>query len=263
MSLIQINAERPPIGPEIIGHIGSWPISNSLMMIWLITLLTILVGWYLSRHSRLRPSKGQVIAEMIYEQMYNLIGQLTGNDFYTAKLFPLIGTLFIFIGLANLLTLFIPFLGAISYAGQPLFRTATADFNTTLSLALAMVLMVQVISLRHWGVLGHLGKYFQFSALWHGFKQGFGKGMMSIIDFLIGLLDIVTEVARVISLSIRLFGNMFAGEMLAIIIIGFIAYGLPAIWMAMGLLVGVIQAMVFGSLTAAYYMLALPEEKQT
>ena len=80
---------------------------------------------------------------------------------------------------------------------------------------------------------------------------------MGIINFLIGLLDIITEVARVISLSIRLFGNMFAGEMLTVIILGFVAYGLPVVWMSMSLLVGVIQAMVFGSLTAAYYMLAV------
>jgi len=74
---------------------------------------------------------------------------------------------------------------------------------------------------------------------------------------LIGLLDIVSEFAKVISLSLRLFGNMYAGDVLAAILLGTLAIAVPAPWLAMNLLVGVLQALVFGALTAAYYSLAV------
>lgn len=80
---------------------------------------------------------------------------------------------------------------------------------------------------------------------------------MAIIDFIIGLLDIVSEFAKIISLSLRLFGNMYAGEILATLILGSFAYVIPIAWTSMSLLSGVIQAIVFGSLTTAYYMLAV------
>jgi F-type H+-transporting ATPase subunit a len=79
---------------------------------------------------------------------------------------------------------------------------------------------------------------------------------MAIIDFFIGLLDIVGEATKVISLSLRLFGNMYAGQVLAIIILGFFSIVVPSIWLAMNLFVGVLQAVVFASLVASYYMLA-------
>ena len=86
---------------------------------------------------------------------------------------------------------------------------------------------------------------------------------MAIIDFLIGLLDIISEFAKVISLSLRLFGNMYAGEILASILLGAFALMVPAPWLAMNLLVAVIQAIVFGSLCAAYYTLAVQNDEES
>ena len=84
--------------------------------------------------------------------------------------------------------------------------------------------------------------------------------MLAIIDFLIGLLDIISEVAKVISLSLRLFGNMYAGEVLAGVVLGAFALIVPTPLVAMSILVAVLQAVVFGSLTAAYYTLAVQKE---
>lgn len=261
MNPLQITTDRPGIQPDVIFHIGNFPVSNSLLMIVLILLLCLPFIWYTSRRLNLKPSKLQNAIEVAYNGMYNLIYQLTGSDKYTQRLFPLIAGIFVFIGLANLLSIVIPFLTSITYRSVPIFRTPTADFNTPFALAVAIIIMIQIISIKKWGILKHMGQYFQFKQVWQGFKHGFSAGMMAVVNFLIGLLDIISEIAKVVSLSVRLFGNMFAGEMLAIIIIGFLAIGLPAVWMSMSLLVGVIQAMVFGALTAAYYMLAVePEE---
>ncbi|MBU4369490.1 F0F1 ATP synthase subunit A [Patescibacteria group bacterium] len=261
MNLIQIQAERPSVAPDIIFKIKSFPVSSSLLMILLILAIIIFVCILIKKKFRIIPQRFQSILEVFYEAMYNLVEQITGEKKHTQKLFPLIASLFIFIGLSNLLGILIPFLGSFTYAGKPIFSTPTADFNTTLSLALAMVLMIQVVAIRKKGAFKHLSNYFKFSEVIQGFKQGIKAGLLSIINFFIGLLDIVSEIARVISLSMRLFGNMFAGEMLAIVILGFLAYGLPAVWMTMSLLVGAIQAMVFGSLTAAYYMLSTVEQE--
>ena len=125
-----------------------------------------------------------------------------------------------------------------------------------------MVILTHVASIRDWGIFGHLGKYFKFKEVILGFKKSFGAGMAAIIDFLIGLLDIVSEIAKTISLSLRLFGNMYAGEVLTVVIFAGLAYGLPSAWLAMNLLVAVVQTIVFGSLTAAYYMLAVKPEEE-
>ena len=193
---------------------------------------------------------------MVYEAMKGLINNLTGNVKYTEKLLPLIGGLFVFIGLSNLIGL-IPGIGAITYNGMSIFRTPTNDFNTTFSLALGMILLIQLISLRDWGFFGHLGKYIKLKEVYLGFKKGIGAGFMSLIDVFIGITDIISEIARVISLSLRLFGNMYAGDFLTVILFGAFAYGLPSLWLAMNLLVAVVQAMIFGSLTTIYYVMAL------
>ena len=86
---------------------------------------------------------------------------------------------------------------------------------------------------------------------------------IALIDFFVGVLDIIGEVAKVISLSLRLFGNMFAGQVLALILLGALAYIVPSVWLAMNLFVGVLQALVFSALVAAYYMLAVkPDEEE-
>ncbi len=257
MGVVQILAEKPTIGAETIFNIGGFPVTNSLLMAWLITLIIVAISYFISRRMRIIPKRWQNIVEIVYESMYGLVEQICGDKRIARKIFYLIASLFIFIGFSNLLGLFVPFLGSFTYKGVSIFRTPTTDFNTTLSLALAMVLVIQAASIKKWGLLKHFSNYFKFHEIINGFRKGASAGVMGIVNFLIGLLDIVSEVARVISLSIRLFGNIFAGEMLAVILLGFLAYGLPVGWMVMNIFAGFIQAMVFGSLTTAYYSLAV------
>ncbi|MDD5172908.1 MAG: F0F1 ATP synthase subunit A [Patescibacteria group bacterium] len=259
MNPIQIVAEKPNIAPEIIFNIGSFPVTNSLIMTWLIILIIIAICFFTSKKLKLKPGSKQNIIEILYQGIYGLIDQTTGDKKYTKKLLYLIAPLFIFIGLANLLGIIIPFLSSITYKGMSVFRTPTTDFNITVSLALAMILLIQWVSIRKRGLFSHFLKYFQFHEIIKGFGKGINAGIMGIINFILGLMDIITEFARIISLSVRLFGNIFAGETLAIIILGGLAYILPSVWMAMNLFTGTIQAMVFGCLTTAYYMLAVKE----
>jgi F-type H+-transporting ATPase subunit a len=154
----------------------------------------------------------------------------------------------------------LPGLSAILYNGSTVFRGPTSDFNTTFGLAFGAVLFLQFVSIKDFGFLGYLGKFFKFKEIYFGFKSSVGDGFMAIVDFFIGLLDIVGEFAKVVSLSLRLFGNMYAGDVLSTLILGSFAYVLPVTWSAMSLLSGVVQAIVFGSLVTSYYMLAAKEE---
>ena len=121
---------------------------------------------------------------------------------------------------------------------------------------------MQVFGVQNWGLIGYFKIFFPFDLLWQGAKKGLGAFMMSLIMFFVGLLEFVSEIVRVISLSLRLFGNMFAGEILLAILISIFAIGLPAIWLGFDFLVAIIQTLVIGCLTAVYYMLVVKEEGQ-
>ena len=111
-------------------------------------------------------------------------------------------------------------------------------------------------------MLSYLSNFFKFKEIFKGFKEGLGAGAIALVDFFVGLLDIIGEVAKVISLAIRLFANMYAGQILMIILMSAVAYVVPVILYGMGIFVGALQAMVFAILIASYYMLAIKPEDE-
>lgn len=259
----QVAGEKSPIQPEILFNLGNFPFTNSMLTAVLVLFIFIILISFIRKNYQFAglTNKLQTLAEIVVESFISLISQITGNRERAKELLPLIGTLFLFLGLSNLITL-IPFFSSFSFDGKPLFRTPTNDFNLTFSLAVSMVLLANVASLKKFGVLGHFGKFFKFKGIYLGFKQGIGPGFLAIIDFAIGLLDIISEIAKIISLSLRLFGNMYAGDVLLVILFGAFALFIPDVWMAMSLLSAVLQALVFGSLTAAYYTLAIESSEE-
>lgn len=254
--MFRIHRETSGVTPDTIMTIGDFKIANTTLTSILILLVFAIICFFVIRKYRVRPNKSQTAVEILFESMFDLIKQITGGEKYAKTLFPLIASLFLYIGFSNLISI-IPGLMSITIDGISIFRSPTSDFNTTFGLALGAVVLTNVISIKDWGFFGHLGKFFKFKDVYLGFKKDLKSGVMSIIDFAIGLLDIIGELAKVVSLSLRLFGNMYAGEILATLILGAFAYGIPILWTSMSLLSGVIQAIVFGSLTTAYYMLAV------
>lgn len=256
----QVPGEVPVIQPETIFTIAGFPITNAFLMINVMTVLLVVFMIFLNKKIALKPGVLQVIIEQFLEGVMGLIDQITGRREVSEKIFAIITSLFIFIGISNLIGL-IPGLTSITYEGSPILRTPTTDFNTTFALALGLMILVQIQSLKDWGIMGYVGRFIKIKEIYYGFKKGIGEGAIAIIDFLIGLLDIISEIAKVVSLSVRLFGNIYAGEILMVIIMGGLAYGLPAVWLGMNMFTGIIQALVFGALVAAYYGTALKEEK--
>ncbi|MCA9353650.1 F0F1 ATP synthase subunit A [Candidatus Nomurabacteria bacterium] len=258
--MLGIEREISPIGPETIFEISGFRVANSTLFIVFMIILMIVFYKTVMKKFKTKPTSIQVGVEMLYEGVIDLIDQITGNKERSKKVFAIVFSILVFVGISNLIGL-IPGLTSITYDGLSIFRTPTADFNTTFVLAFGSVLVLQFVSIKEWGLWGHINKFVKISDLVKGFKGGIKSGMMALIDFFIGLLDIVGELAKVFSLSLRLFGNMYAGEVLMIIIVGSLAYVLPSVWLSMNLLVGVIQALVFGSLVTAYYMLSVKEDE--
>jgi len=257
MNFLQIERGISGIQPDIVFNIFGYPISNTTLLLSFLFVLLSLYSYFGIRKFTWQGSKAQTLVEMLYEGIVGLIDQITGNRTLSENILPLIGTLLIFIGLSNLIGLVVPGLTSITYDGVSIFRTPTSDFNTTFALAVACILLTHIVSIRDWGLFGHLGKFFQFKEIYLGFKKSPGEGGMAIVGFFIGLLDIISEFAKIIALSLRLFGNMYAGEVLMIVIFGGLAYFLPSLWIAMSLLSAVVQAVVFSLLVAAYYTLAV------
>jgi len=254
--MMQITRDITPIQSSEVFSLFGFTVANSTLFIMLISVVIVVFGLLVvKRFSYANPGKFQVAVESVYLSAFDLIKSILNDDEKTKKAFPIIGSLMFYLVIANLIGL-IPGLEQITFNNESVFRTPTSDFNTTFGLALAAVLIVNVISFREKGVIGYLSQYFKFADIWNGFKKSFGEGIMGIINFLIGLLDIIGEATKVISLSLRLFGNMYAGQVLAIIILGFVSFVIPSLWLAMNLFVGVLQAVVFASLVASYYMLA-------
>lgn len=262
MNFFQLDTKLPQIQPETLFNIGELPVTNSMFTGVLLTVLFTILCIYLYNKltTQEAPSGLQTVAEITVVKFKTLIKQITGNEKVAQSLLPLVGAILLYMGIGNIITLF-PGINALELGGTSLFREPTNDFNTAFSIALGIGVLSQIASIKKFGIFKHLGKYFKFKEVYQGFKKGLGDGMLAIVEFFIGLLDIVSEFAKVISLSVRLFGNIFAGLTLMVVIWGAFAFVVPTAWMAMSLLFGIIQALVFGALSAAYYTLAISSDQ--
>ncbi len=256
-SFLQIKQHIPEIEAHTLFEIGNFPVKDSFLMIVFLTFVFVGLAFFVARF-KLVPGRFQAFCEHIYEMILNLMTQVIGSEKRAQIALPIVGSIMLYIGVANLIPL-VPGLFAFTFGDHHLFRPATADFNTTFGLALAVVVVTQLIGIKEWGFFKFISRYFPIHDVYHGFKKGLGAGFESIIHLFVGLLELIGEGAKAISLSMRLFGNIFAHEVLTVVILGAFAYVLPVVWMGFGILVGVVQAMVFGILVSIYYGMVIKE----
>jgi F-type H+-transporting ATPase subunit a len=131
----------------------------------------------------------------------------------------------------------------------PFFRAPSSDLNLTFALALISVILTQVFGVWELG-LGYFGKFFQFGSF---AKKGFGLGL---IDFFMGIIELISEVAKILSFAFRLFGNIFAGEVIMIIMSSLVSLLLVIIFFGLEIFVGFIQAFVFFILSLVFFSMA-------
>ncbi len=245
------------VDPVIVGYFFGIRISNTNLFALLVTLVVCFIAYKSSSFSKSKPTKFQLLIEVFYTAVFDLISQISGEKAVTKIIFPLVSSVFIFILFSNLLGL-VPVISAITTADeQMLFRTATGDINTTLSLALSCVILVHVFTIRYKGVKAFFDGMFHYTKIKKALTSGF-KGIGEIIlAVFMTFLEWVGEGSKILSLSLRLFGNLFAGDVLMTILVGIIAFGIPAIWLGLSVLTAVVQAVVFTSLVSIFFSLNL------
>jgi F-type H+-transporting ATPase subunit a len=229
---------------ETIVKIGPVPLTNSNLM--MLVVMVGLVLWFglALRKRALVPGGAQNLVEAIIEWLWSLVEGAAGKR-VGRRIFPLVATLFIFIIVANYAGL-LPFVGTVGLnRGSdfvPLLRSPNADLNMTLAMALITFVVVQISGVTANG----LGQYL--------------KHLLTPIP--LAPLHIVGEFARIISLSFRLFGNIFGGEVLMTVIYSLTYVVIPVIFWSLELLFGFIQAMIFSMLTLAYIVLAVSAHEE-
>ncbi|MES2202766.1 MAG: F0F1 ATP synthase subunit A [Patescibacteria group bacterium] len=226
-----------------------FPVTNATVAFWVVMAVLLVAAWIIGRRLKLTPGKAQAGIEMFFEYLLGLIQQTLGTRQLAERYFPLIATIFIFIFTANLFG-FLPIIGDVGFrqpTGEltPLFHTPTADLNTTLALAIISFFVIELSGILTLGVLKYGGKFVNF------------KG--GAIGFAVGLLEIIGNVARLISFSFRLFGAIFAGEVLLLVITHFLPYIASVPFMAFEAFIGLLQAAVFAILTMAFIKIAITE----
>lgn len=221
---------------------GFFPITNSLLTTWVVMALLFVGSYLVTRKLTLVPGNAQLVAETIVGGLYDFFEAIAGK--YLKQFFPLVISLFLFILMANWIGL-LPGVGTIGFHhGEeftPLFRAATADLNLTVALALISVFAMQ---------------YFGFKNLGGHYLTRF-IDLKDPISFSVGLLEIVSDISKILSFAFRLFGNIFAGEVLLAVMAFLIPFIVPLPFLFMEIFVGVIQAIVFSMLTTAFLTIAI------
>lgn len=252
---------------EIVSVFG-FPITNSMVASWVVAFGLIIFAQAATRKMKQVPDGAQNFLEWIVDSLYNFLEGLLGRHLVD-RTFWFFATIFIFILSANWLSL-IPGVGTIGRGratdhgfeiDQPLFRGANADVNMTLAMALVFFGCWIFWALRENGPGGFVKELFAPK----GESSGLLKVVLVVVFFASGLLEIISILFRPVSLSFRLYGNMFAGEKMLDTMANLIpafSWLLPIPFYFLELLVGVVQALVFMLLTAVFTLLICPSAEE-
>lgn len=248
----------PPLSAEVLFHIGFLPVTNTMINAWIALVFFLILGWFVKKYVSLRPGKFQNFLEYFLDILLGYFDQVTGGRAKTLQFLPVVGSLFFFVLFSNWLGL-IPGTGSILWHGEPLLRPANTDLNLTAAMAVVAVISSHVFGIVSVGVFTHLNKFFQFGTLVKSIKNGPIAIFTAIIELAVGFIEFISEFAKILSLSLRLFGNVFAGEVLMTVMLSLVSILVPTPFMLLELLVGLIQASVFAMLTLVYMTVAATE----
>lgn len=244
------------IAAEKLFSIFGFPVTNTFLIG---VIMSVALMWLISRVARrlaLVPRGAQNVLEVVFEALLDLVESVTQDKKQARQFFPIIATIFLFIVSVNWVGL-LPGLGTVGLTHLnaeghatiiPFLRSTSADLNFTLALSLMTVLLVQVTGIVALGVVKY-GKKFLVSP----FHKPYGIGTV------VGVLELVSEIGKIISFTFRLFGNVFAGEVLLTVMLHLVPFILPLPFLFLEVFVGFIQALVFAMLTLVFLKTATLE----
>src|SRR3989338_11188158 len=233
------------LAAEKLFSIGPIPVTNSILTTWIVTMLLIAFAYFATRKISPVPNFLQNIAESMVEALADLVASVAGDK--TKFFLPIVASFFFFILLGNYLGLF-PGVCTIGFHeivnGKevfiPFFRSINSDLNTTVALALVSVIATHYLSVKYLGLGGYLGKFLSLNPIF----------------LFVGFLEIIGEATKILSLSFRLFGNIFAGEvLLTTASTRLFAFIIPIPFYFLEMLVGFVQALIFAMLTLVFMVI--------
>lgn len=252
-----------PLAAEPIGHLGPLTVTNTMVNAWIVTVFFVIVAFVASRRPAGAPKGIHNVLEAIIEAGAKQVEKVAGDRKRARQFFPLIATIF-FVVLANNWLGLAPGTGTFGFYdlvhGEvelvPLLRSAGSDLNFTLAIAVTAILFSHFAGLRAVGLVDYFSKFFNVRGIFAAMKHGPMAVVTAFIEFCVGLIEVVGEFAKMLSLSLRLFGNVFAGEVLMTVMLGLVSYVVPIPFLFLEIIVGVIQATVFSMLTLVYLSIA-------
>jgi len=247
------------VAAEPIFHLAGFPITNSMINAWIGIVVFLIVGLIVRKRASLTPRGFLNFVDYVIEMLLVKAEEVVGDRERTRKFFPICASLFLFILVSNWMGL-LPGVGSIGIweieHGEriliPLFRPATSDLNFTLAIAVFSVVAAHIFGMLGLGFVAYISKFINIRGIILAVKHGPMAVIVALVEFCVGLLEIISEFAKVLSLSLRLFGNIFAGEVLMTVIYMLVSFVVPLPFMFLELLVGIIQATVFAMLTLVF-----------
>ena len=238
------------LAPEVIATLGNFRITNTVLATIIVDVVLLSLVLYIRTTISKIPSKIQLIAEEAISYFYSLTEQIAGR--FANTIFPWFASFFIFIFFANIIGL-LPGFGSIGFfthaQGQkvfiPLLRATTSDFNATLGLAAISLAATHILAIKYNGFIDYLKRFFSLNPIY----------------LFVGVLELVSEFTKVISLSFRLFGNIYAGEVVIHTISSMFAFVAPIPFLLLESIVALVQAMVFSMLTMVFMSILITPHK--
>jgi F-type H+-transporting ATPase subunit a len=252
---------------EVVFHLFGFPVTNSIIAAWLTMIVLVGFSYVITRRMRVVPGRLQSAFEFLLGWLYNLCQRVAGEE-NGRKFFPVVTTIFLFVAFNAWLSL-IPGFGSIMVTTAEgehvhLLRGANTDINMPLALALVSFVFVEYFGLRSLGI-SYLRKFLNAGQLLSSLSQiargrlraGINGLFTGFIHIFVGLLETLSEFIRIVSFTFRLFGNMTAGEILLLIAAFLIPWVFALPFYGLELLVGFVQALIFGGLTLVFLTLAV------
>ena len=237
------------LSPYVVGHIGGLPVTATLIMSWLAMAVLLLLVWRVRSTLSTIPGKLQNLVEIVIGGAYEYMVETLENREVAQRYFPVVMTIFLSLLFMNLLGLF-PGVTSIGYYPEghdslvPFLYPPASDLNVTLGYTIVAMFVIEMAGIVSLGVWKYGGKFFNFT---------------SVIGFIVGIIELISELGRFISFSFRLFGNIFAGKTLLVVAIFFAPFVVPVPFLMYEVFVGIIQAAVFAFLTLIFIKLAITE----
>lgn len=262
--------------PEPLWHVGSFPITNTMLAAWLTIVALGALCFFATRRMELIPRGLQNVMEALVEGLANFIDSVAGEQ-NGRKFFPVLATIFIFI-LANAWLAILPGFMSIGFEHEaeghtvivPFFRGANTDVNVPLALALVSFVFVEYWGFRAHGFRSYTSKFVNVSRSIGGVKhllrgrvkQGVGGMLSGVIDIFVGFVEFISELIRILSFTFRLFGNMTAGEILIFSLIFLLPWLVVIPFYGLELFLGLIQALIFCGLSLVFVVMAVSSHNE-